>query len=182
MKPTKSNILKLAFFALGVLILNSCMGDDKSNWELYKDWREFNDNWLIEQTVRTNPDGTAYYQRCVMPTDPQAYVLMHNIGEVHTDSLKPLYTSATKVNYTLRLANDSIVDQGTNFRSQLNSTSLIAGWGISIMQLHVGDSARFVVPYAIGYGATGAGENIPPYSNLVFDIKLLDITAYEIRP
>lgn len=155
--------------------------NDNDTWNEYKEWREYNQKWLIEQTTRTNPDGTAYYERCAMPTDPQAYVLMHRIGETHTDNLKPLYTSATKVNYTLKLCNDSIFDQGTDFVSQLNSQSLIAGWGLSIMQLHVGDSAQFIIPYSLGYGEVGAGE-LKPYSNLQFNIRLLDITAYEVKP
>lgn len=176
-------ILQILVFPLLMaanLIVVSCNGDEESNWDLYKGWRETNQAWLIEQMVRTNPDGTAYYERCVMPTDPQAYVLMHTIGEVHTENLKPLYTSTTKVNYTLTLCNDSVVDSGTNFVSQLNS-GYIVGWALAIMQLHVGDSAQFILPYELGYGSTG-NTAVPPYSNLRFNIRLLDIDGYEIRP
>ena len=160
---------------------SSCNSDTDGTLEMYKDWREFNRTWLLDQFQLKNPDGTSFYESCAMPTDPQAYVLKHTIGEEHTDALKPLYTSSTKVNYTLTLANDSVVDQGTDFVRQLNSTGLISGWGLAIMQMHVGDSAQFVIPYALGYGTAGAGT-IPPYSNLQFNIRLLDIPTYEIRP
>ena len=162
-------------------VATACMNDEDPYAD-YADWREFNQSWLVEQTTRTNPDGTSYYTRCAMPTDPQAYVLMHTVGEVHTENLKPLFTSTTKVNYTLKLANDSVVDQGTDFVSQLSSQSYITGWSISIMQLHVGDSAQFVLPYAVGYGESGNGLAVPPYSNLMFDIRLVNIEAYELRP
>ena len=165
----------------GLLNLTSCFKDDDTVWEQYKDWREFNQEWLVSQTLRSNPDGTPYYTRCNMPTDPQAYVLMHNIGEVHTENLQPLFTSSTKVNYTLSLANDSVVDSGTDFISTLSSAGYITGWSLAIMQMHVGDSAQFVIPYNIGYGASGAGT-IKPYSNLQFNIRLVDIPAYEIKP
>lgn len=174
------HLLVSALIALLLLAVTSC-NESENNSDLYKDWREFNNEWLRQQAVRTNPDGTAYYTRCVMPTDPQSYVLMHNIGEVHTQNFKPLYTSTTSVNYTLTLANDSVVDQGTNFVSTLNSTGYIDGWGLAIMQLHVGDSAQFILPYTMGYGETGSAQ-IRPYSNLQFNIRLVNIDGYEIRP
>lgn len=160
----------------------SCNSDEnETSWKAYKDWRELNRNWLVDETTRTNPDGTAYYTTCVMPTDPEAFVLMHRIGDEHKENLQPLFTSATKVNYTLRLCNDTIVDRGAGFVSQLSSQGLITGWSLAVMQLHVGDSARFIIPYNIGYGTSGS-TMVPPYSNLQFDIRLVDITAYEIKP
>ena len=172
------SFISAIFISFGLM---SCTDDDDSVWSEYKDWREFNQEWLLQQTTRTNPDGTAYYTRCYMPTDPQAYVLMHTFGEVNTTNLKPLFTSTTKVNYTLKIANDSIVDKGSDFISQLNLQSWITGWSLAIMQLHVGDTAQFTIPYNIGYGATGA-SNIKPDSNLQFNIRLLDIVNYETRP
>jgi len=38
----------------------------------------------------------------------------------------------------------------------------------------VGEKARFVLPYTLAYGTETYG-NIPPYSNLVFDVELLDV-------
>lgn len=176
-----TRILSTTAAVAALFLSTGCDNDNKTVWELYKDWREFNQNWLEEQTKRTNADGTPFYSRATMPTDPQSYVLMHTIGEVHTDNLKPYYTSTTKVNYTLTLANDSVMDQGTDFVSELNSQYLINGWGLAIMQLHVGDSAQFVIPYSLGYGDTGSSK-IPPYSNLQFNIRLVDITGLETRP
>lgn len=44
--------------------------------------------------------------------------------------------------------------------------------GIGLMR--VGEKARFVLPYTLAYGANPYG-NIPAYSNLVFDVELLDV-------
>lgn len=175
-----STIFVLGAVALVGFSISSC-DDDDITIDDYKEWRDFNNKWLIEQTLLNNPNGTAYYERMPSPIDPTAYVLMHPVGEINTENLKPLYTSVTKVNYTLRLANDSLVDQGTDFVSMLNSQSLIAGWSMAIMQLHVGDSAQFIIPYELGYGISGAGT-ILPYSNLQFNIRLVDIVNYETKP
>jgi FKBP-type peptidyl-prolyl cis-trans isomerase len=40
--------------------------------------------------------------------------------------------------------------------------------------LRVGEKARFVLPYTLAYG-TNAFGSIPAYSNLVFDVELLDV-------
>ena len=177
----KKNIFRtVLLLAAGIVTVLTGCNDDEATDD-YKAWREKNENWLIEQLLLTESDGSPYYNKVTMPSDPQNYVFMHNIGTVHEENLKPLYTSTTKVNYTLKLVNDSVMDKGTGFVSQLNSSGLIDGWGLSVMQLHVGDSAQFIVPYASGYGSTGYGT-IPPFSNLVFDVKLVDITAYEVRP
>lgn len=49
------------------------------------------------------------------------------------------------------------------------------------MNMRVGDSARIVIPYNLGYGSSNSGV-IKPYSTLVFDLKLVDIPYYEVRP
>lgn len=174
----------LNIFALAVVcaaIFTTACNKDEDPAKQYKEWRQYNENWLNEQLLKRNDDGSAYFTRCNLPTDNQQYVWMHNIGQIHTENLKPLFTSTTKVNYTLKLANDSVVDKGAGFVTQLNSNALISGWGVAVMQLHVGDSAQFIIPYASAYGTVGT-STIPPYSNLVFNMRLTDIVAYEVRP
>ena len=63
------------------------------------------------------------------------------------------------------------------FRTKLNNT--INGWIIGVSQMHIGDSCTIVIPYLQGYGASGSGSGIKPYSNLIFDVKLVDIPGYE---
>ena len=44
--------------------------------------------------------------------------------------------------------------------------------GVGLMR--VGEKARFVLPYSLAYGENPYG-NIPAYSNLVFDVELIDL-------
>ena len=39
----------------------------------------------------------------------------------------------------------------------------------------VGSKFTFYIPYQLGYGERGAGQDIPPYATLIFDVELLDI-------
>jgi FKBP-type peptidyl-prolyl cis-trans isomerase FklB len=34
---------------------------------------------------------------------------------------------------------------------------------------------RLYIPYAMAYGEHGAGEMIPPYSALVFEVELIEV-------
>lgn len=52
---------------------------------------------------------------------------------------------------------------------------LIKAWQIGIPLMHKGDTYMLFVPPELGYGAEGAGEDIPPNSPLIFKIQLLDI-------
>ncbi|OYU85269.1 MAG: peptidylprolyl isomerase [Flavobacterium sp. BFFFF2] len=56
---------------------------------------------------------------------------------------------------------------------EYGSANMIAGFleGLSLMEF--GDRLLIFVPAKLGYGAQGAGEVIPPNSNLVFEIELI---------
>jgi len=52
---------------------------------------------------------------------------------------------------------------------------LIPGFREGLQLLNVGDRALLFIPSKLGYGAKGAGKVIPPNSDLVFEIELVDI-------
>ncbi len=53
---------------------------------------------------------------------------------------------------------------------------VIKGWDEGIAKLSVGQKARLYIPYYLGYMDRPAGE-IPAFSNLIFNVELLDIKA-----
>ena len=52
---------------------------------------------------------------------------------------------------------------------------VIAGWTEGVQLMKGGAKYRFFIPYNLGYGERGAGQQIPPYSALVFDVELIDV-------
>jgi FKBP-type peptidyl-prolyl cis-trans isomerase FkpA len=52
---------------------------------------------------------------------------------------------------------------------------LIAGWQHGIPLVKVGGSIILYIPPSLGYGSSGNGPLVPPNSNLVFNIDLVDV-------
>ncbi|MBH2007849.1 FKBP-type peptidyl-prolyl cis-trans isomerase [Candidatus Saccharibacteria bacterium] len=54
-------------------------------------------------------------------------------------------------------------------------SGVIAGWTQGVPGMKVGGTRRLVIPSAMAYGSARAAANIPPNSDLVFDIELVAI-------
>ncbi|MBC2384396.1 FKBP-type peptidyl-prolyl cis-trans isomerase [Pseudomonas sp. WS 5106] len=85
---------------------------------------------------------------------------------------KPLASDQVQVKYVGRLPDGTVFDQSTQ-PQWFRLDSVISGWGSALQQMPVGAKWRLVIPSAQAYGADGAGELIPPYTPLVFEIELL---------
>ncbi len=52
---------------------------------------------------------------------------------------------------------------------------IIPAWGEALPYFGKGGSGKILVPAFLGYGAQGSPPDIAPYSNIVFDIQVLDV-------
>lgn len=68
---------------------------------------------------------------------------------------------------------DSSVRRGQPAAFPVNG--VIAGWVEALQLMPVGSKWKLFIPYNLAYGARGAGESIPPYAALVFEVELLEI-------
>ena len=77
----------------------------------------------------------------------------------------------------------ALVKDGTIFQSSHDFGSpvtfpldrVIAGWTRGVPGMKVGGTRRLVIPAAQAYGPASPSPNIPPNSDLVFDIELVAI-------
>lgn len=81
--------------------------------------------------------------------------------------------SEARVNYTGSLADGSPFDASSS-PQWFRLDAVIPGWRTALQAMPVGARWRVVVPSAQAYGADGAGDLIPPYAPLVFEIELLE--------
>lgn len=82
--------------------------------------------------------------------------------------------------YTGALCKNGIIFQSSHDFGKPISFGLdqvIRGWTDGVPGMKVGGMRRLIVPSDMAYGSARAASNIPPNSDLVFDIELVDIAG-----
>ena len=70
---------------------------------------------------------------------------------------------------------DSSLERGEPIEFPLGVGHVIPGWDEGISLMNVGGKAQLIIPSHLAYGERGAGNKIPAYSTLVFDVELVDV-------
>ena len=82
------------------------------------------------------------------------------------------------IHYTGRLLDGTVFDSSVGhdpLTYTVGQMSLIPGWEEGVMGQTEGSQLRLIIPSAMGYGSQGAGNMIPPYSPLVFDLEIVSV-------
>jgi FKBP-type peptidyl-prolyl cis-trans isomerase len=72
---------------------------------------------------------------------------------------------------------DSSLDRGRPFQFVIGSGRVIKGWDQGVMGMKEGGKRSLFVPSHLGYGERQVGNMIPPNSNLIFYVELLEVRA-----
>lgn len=93
------------------------------------------------------------------------------------DGRKPAATDQVECHYEGTLINGQVFDSSYQ-RGQTATFGLnqvIAGWTEGLQLMQEGAKYRFFIPYHLAYGERGAGQSIPPFATLVFDVELVKV-------
>ncbi len=107
----------------------------------------------------------------VLPSGLQYMVIKEGDGR------KPKATDSVQCHY------EGFLTDGTLFDSSIQRgepavfglQQVIAGWTEGLQLMSEGAKYRFFIPYMLGYGESGAGQSIPPYAALIFDVELIKV-------
>ncbi len=90
---------------------------------------------------------------------------------------KPTAKQSVEVNYHGWLDNEKVFDssykRGESISFPLNG--VIAGWTEGMQLVGKGGMIELEIPAKLGYGARGAGADVPPNATLHFLVELIDI-------
>ena len=106
-----------------------------------------------------------------LPSVLQYQVLQEGNGK------RPKATDQVKCHYEGTLINGKVFDssyrRGEPATFPLNG--VIAGWTEGLQLMKEGAKYRFFIPFNLAYGTRGAGQDIPPYATLIFDVELIEV-------
>lgn len=152
-------------------------------------WEVTVDEAMTEQDFQAMKEAEVAAQQQASKDAFEAYLTENGIDAKPTESglvyvctkpgkgPKPSYKQNVKVHYTGKLLDgtvfDSSVERGEPFEFQLGVHQVIAGWDEGIALMSKGEKGTLYIPYELAYGPRQTGP-IPAYSNLIFDVELLD--------
>lgn len=135
----------------------------KAAAERGKQAKEEGEKWLADNARR---EGVV-----TLPSGLQYQVLRQGDGK------KPTARDTVRCHYEGMLIDgtlfDSSIQRGVPAEFALNQ--VIKGWTEGLQLMQEGAKYRFFIPYELGYGERGAGQSIPPFAALVFDVELIKV-------
>ena len=113
--------------------------------------------------------------------------LVYVIENAGDKEAMPVEGSDLKVHYkgTFRTSGDkfdSSYDRGEPMAFKFKTQRMIPGFEEGMAMIGKGGKAKLIIPYFSAYGAKGRPGAIPPYSDLVFDIEMIDAAAPSAQP
>lgn len=108
-----------------------------------------------------------------------------NVSGVTVDDKKEGKGKAAKkgdrveMRYIGKLKNGKVFDsnkKGKPFSFKLGVGEVIKGWDVGVAGMTAGGERRLTIPAAMAYGKKGAPPDIPPNSDLIFDIKCISVS------
>jgi FKBP-type peptidyl-prolyl cis-trans isomerase len=129
--------------------------------------------FLDDCAKQRGPNGQPFFIK--RPSGLMFHIIQNGYGK------RPQPTDSVKVYYTGKLINNVIFDgtsPGLPATFKMNS-GLVTGWIEALQLMREGDHWELVIPPVLGYGAHGSpdgGLTIPPYQDLIFDLKLITTT------
>lgn len=106
-----------------------------------------------------------------LPSGLQYQVLVEGNGK------KPSATDRVQCHYEGTLIDGTIFDSSIKRGEPavFGVNQVIRGWVEALQLMQEGAKWRLYIPCDMAYGEHGAGEMIPPYSALVFDVELIKV-------
>lgn len=188
--------MKSLKYILYVLLLVPLMGltascsEDGDEEEEFANWQQRNDDMTDQWAANAALRKIKTYTKDASKAGVNADYIYVEVLESGSGTESPLATDTARVAYRGRFIPTTSYPEGYVFDQSyvgdfswktvgtIDGVSWVDGFHTALMNMHVGDRWRVYMPYALCYGTSdytdSSGKTIPGYSNLVFDIALVD--------
>ena len=130
-----------------------------------------------EETATAAQELADYFAKNSITAEPTESGLSY-VMTSEGNGEKPEVGQMVKVHYTGKLLDgtvfDSSVERGEPINIPIGVGQVIPGWDEGIQMMSKGEKGVLYIPYYLAYGDRAAGEKIPAFSNLIFDVELVD--------
>ncbi len=101
------------------------------------------------------------------------------IEDIPGNGLEVSNHSKVTVHYIGKLEDNTEFDNSYKrneyFQFQIGIRKVILGWETGLLGMKEGGKRTIYIPYQLAYGENGAGDLIPPKSNLIFEIEVINV-------
>ncbi|MFW5479760.1 MAG: FKBP-type peptidyl-prolyl cis-trans isomerase [Prevotella sp.] len=131
-----------------------------------------------EQAAKAKEEGARFLAEnakkegvVTLPSGLQYQVLREGNGK------KPKATDQVRCHYEGTLINGTVFDSSykRGEPAVFGLNQVISGWTEGVQLMQEGAKYRFFIPYNLAYGERGAGQQIPPFAALIFDVELIEV-------
>jgi len=81
------------------------------------------------------------------------------------------------VNYEARVARGEVYDSNTEIGRpvplKLGMGQIVKGWETALLNMHIGDIGRIMIPSALGYGEQGYLGKVPRHADIIVEIEIV---------
>jgi len=106
--------------------------------------------------------------------------LRHIITKLGSGDM-PAKGDKLKVNIVFKLADGKVIDDTRKNEAPLKvpvgAPMRLKGLEQGLKGMKNGEHRTVVVPHELGFGPAGAGQDIPPYSTLIFELEIIDVQS-----
>lgn len=131
----------------------------------------------VEETATAAQQLADYLTANKIEVEPTASGLCYVMTQ-EGNGEKPQVGQMVNVHYTGKLLDgtvfDSSVERDQPFQFILGVGQVIPGWDEGIQLMSKGEKGVLYIPYYLAYGDRAAGDKIVPFSNLMFEVELID--------
>jgi len=175
MKSIQFNILSIIVLSI---FFTSCLPSNPAT--TLAEWKNSNDTYFTNMK-----DSTGYVLYTVPAIDGGGSYYYKITTRGDSSSVSPLVSDQVVVDYRGKLVTGSVFDQNytgaipppdsiaTPLTTAVNA--LVIGWQENLVQMKVGEIRSIVLPQELGYGTSGAGNSISPFSTTIWTVKLIKV-------